>query len=195
MGTLHHQLTRRWSLIYTWDSLVISPHWRKKTQRLSLRETILKKTASRKSRPKPGTERWESFLVYLRKSSPLMAELFSLVKYSNIYHMYIYIYDPRVLHSFSRCIGDYIFLVYTILYPWYLLPSSFLDPRSYTKILLSFFEELLAPVVNGQVGEAEVAADIVAFPGEVVTVIFRLERGKGLVTICDKEMTSKWHLN
>lgn len=33
---------------------------------------------------------------------------------------------------------------------------------SYTKILLSFFEELLAPVVNGQVGEAEVAADIVA---------------------------------
>ena len=77
--------------------------------------------------------------------------------------IYIYIY-PRVLHSFSRCIDDYIFLVIPELY---LLPSSFLDPRSYTKILLSFFEELLAPVVNGQVGEAEVAADIVAFPGEV----------------------------
>ena len=38
------------------------------------------------------------------------------------------------------------------------------DPRSYTKILLIFFEELLAPVVNGQAGEAEVAADIVALP-------------------------------
>lgn len=33
---------------------------------------------------------------------------------------------------------------------------------SFTQILLSFFEELLAPVINGQVGEAEVAADIVA---------------------------------
>lgn len=33
---------------------------------------------------------------------------------------------------------------------------------SYTKIILSFFEQLLAPVVNGQAGEAEVAADIVA---------------------------------
>ena len=66
------------------------------------------------------------------------------------------------------------------------MPSSFLDPRSYTKILLSFFEELLAPVVNGQVGEAEVAADIVAFPGEVESFF----AWKGLV----EHPNLAWHL-
>ena len=37
--------------------------------------------------------------------------------------------------------------------------------RSYMKILLSSFEQLLAPVLNGQPGEAETAADVVALLG------------------------------
>ena len=37
--------------------------------------------------------------------------------------------------------------------------------RSYMQILLKLFEQLLAPIVNGQPGEAEVAADLVALLG------------------------------
>ena len=33
------------------------------------------------------------------------------------------------------------------------------------QILLKLFEQLLAPIVNGQPGEAEVAADLVALLG------------------------------
>ena len=42
---------------------------------------------------------------------------------------------------------------------------SNLTERSYMQILLKLFEQLLAPIVNGQPGEAEVAADLVALLG------------------------------
>ena len=39
------------------------------------------------------------------------------------------------------------------------------------QILLKLFEQLLAPIVNGQPGEAEVAADLVALLGSGVETL------------------------